>query len=104
VPVPQVGEPVYAAKITPDELRIDWTGPAVQIDRLVRLGGAWTTLRDKRVKVLAAHYSPEAPHEPSLEWPAQGLQLVTVQPEGKVPMRFADFARGGRLEPGDHFV
>ena len=43
-PQPQRGEPLYAAKIDPAELRIDWSRPAVEIDRLVRLGGAWSTL------------------------------------------------------------
>lgn len=90
-PVPQAGEPLYAAKIRPEELRIEWSAPAAQIDRLVRLGGAWTTLRGKRVKVLAA------------ELVADELLPVTVQPEGKGPMPFADFARGARLLPDEHF-
>ena len=103
-PVPQMGEPVYAAKIRPEELRIDWSAPAVQTHRLVRLGGAWTTLRDKRVRVVAASHSPSVVHDESLEWPVAGLQLLTVQPEGKGPMPFADFARGARLEAGERFV
>ena len=48
---PQVGEPTYAAKIEPEELRIDWSRPAGELDRLVRLGGAWTTFRGQRLKV-----------------------------------------------------
>src|SRR4051812_4599012 len=51
---PQVGEPTYAAKITSEELRIDWTRSPVEIDRLVRVGGAWTALRGRRLKVLTA--------------------------------------------------
>lgn len=90
-PVPQAGEPLYAAKIRSEELRINWSAPAAQIDRLVRLGGAWTTLRGKRVKVLAA------------ELEGDELRPVTVQPEGKGPMPFADFARGARLSPDEHF-
>ena len=90
-PVPQVGEPVYAAKIRPDELRLDWARPAAELDRLVRLGGAWTTFRDKRVKVLAAR--------------VEGSELVPtrVQPEGKGPMDAADFLRGARPQPGETF-
>ena len=90
-PQPQVGEPVYAAKIRPEELRLDWTRPAAELDRLVRLGGAWTTFRDKRVKVLAAR--------------VEGSELVTtrVQPEGKGPMDAADFWRGVRPQPGETF-
>ena len=88
-PAVQVGEPVYAAKIRPEELRIDWTRPAVEIDRLVRLGGAWTTFRGKRVKVLAADLREDA------------LLPTRVQPEGKGAMDAADFLRGARPEPGE---
>ncbi len=88
-PVAQVGEPVYAAKIKPEELRIDWRRPAVELDRLVRLGGAWTTFRGKRVKVLAADLT------------ADQLEPTRVQPEGKGPMNASDFLRGVRPEPGE---
>ena len=53
-PEPQVGEVTYAAKIDPAELRIDWSRPPAEIDRLVRLGEAWTTFRGARVKIDAA--------------------------------------------------
>ncbi|MEZ5136376.1 MAG: formyltransferase family protein [Acidimicrobiales bacterium] len=42
-PVPQEGEVTYAAKITPADLELDWTLPATDLDRRVRVGGAWTT-------------------------------------------------------------
>jgi methionyl-tRNA formyltransferase len=105
-PVAQRGEPVYAAKIRSDELRIDWTREATEIDRLVRLGGAWTTFRDKRVKVLAAVVDQVGADDPLQQvLPATpGLRLVTVQPEGKGPMSFADFARGVRSRPGERFA
>lgn len=97
-PDPQHGEPLYAAKIRPEELRIDWSQPVEQIDRLVRLGGAWTTFRGKRLKVVAVSCGePESDAwDRSPEQPLQGLRLVTVQPEGKGPMPYADFARGAR--------
>ena len=53
-PHPQVGEPTYAAKLRADELQIDWTKSPTDIDRLVRLGGAWTTLHGRRLRVVAA--------------------------------------------------
>lgn len=103
-PVPQQGEPLYAAKIRPEELRIDWSQPAEQIDRLVRLGGAWTTFRNKRLKVLAVSLSaPQDIFEHSLKGLLPGLRLVTVQPEGKGPMPYADFARGARLQNDEMF-
>ncbi len=112
-PVPQHGEPLYAAKIRPEELRINWSHTVAQIDRLVRLGGAWTTFRGKRLKVLAAsladtassadNVSLESAGERSPERPLPGLRLVTVQPEGKGPMPYADFARGARPQNDETF-
>ena len=90
-PTPQVGEPTYAAKITTDELRLDWTRPAVELERLVRVGGAWTTWRGTRIKVLEAEI-------------ADGRLMPTVvQPEGRRAMTFADWRRGTRLTNGDWF-
>ena len=104
-PVPQQGEPLYAAKIRPEELRIDWSQPAEHINRLVRLGGAWTTFREKRLKVLAVSSgeSEDDAWERSAEQPLPGLRLLTVQPEGKGPMPYADFARGARPQNDEMF-
>ncbi len=104
-PVPQQGEPLYAAKIRPEELRIDWSQPAEHINRLVRLGGAWTTFREKRLKVLAVSSgeSEDDAWERSAEQPLPGLRLVTVQPEGKGPMPYADFMRGARPQNDEMF-
>jgi methionyl-tRNA formyltransferase len=100
-PVPQRGQPLYAAKIRPEELRIDWSQPAEQIDRVVRVGGAWATFRGKRVKVIAAVVDEAG--SGVLERPVAGLRLLVVQPEGKGPMALADFVRGVRPEPGERF-
>lgn len=91
-PEPQVGEPTYAAKIDPSELRIDWAQPVEQIDRLVRLGGAWTTFRGARVKL----------HAGSID---QGGRFVptVVQPEGKPKMAFDAWRNGARPAPGEWF-
>ena len=53
-PTPQEGEVTYAAKLTPADLEIDWGAGADTIDRVVRVGGAWTTWRGRRLKVLDA--------------------------------------------------
>ena len=53
-PTPQEGEVTYAAKLTPADLEIDWGATADVIDRVVRVGGAWTTWRGRRLKVLDA--------------------------------------------------
>ena len=105
-PVEQQGEPVYAAKIRASELRIDWSQPADQIDRLVRLGGAWTMFRGKRLKVLAAVLTANSTSfdgARSLEEPVAGFRLVTVQPEGKSAMPVTDFTRGLRQLRGEFF-
>ncbi len=99
-PRQQSGNSTYAAKLTPDDLRLDWAEPALQRDRLVRLGGAFTTLRGKRLKVLEAELCE--PHAVGAELVGDtvgGQRLVVVQPEGKPPMPFAAFANGARLAP-----
>ena len=58
-PVPQPAEGVtYAAKISKDEARIDWSRPAAEIERQVRglapFPGAWFEVNGERVKVLDA--------------------------------------------------
>jgi methionyl-tRNA formyltransferase len=88
---PQVGEPVYAAKIDAAELRVDWSRPAAEIDRLVRLGGAWTTFRGARVKIHAAAL-------------VDGDVIPNVvQPEGKPRMAYEAWRNGARPAPGEWF-
>jgi len=58
-PAPQAGNGVtYATKIDKAEARIDWTRPAVEVDRLIRglspFPGAWTEISGQRVKLLGA--------------------------------------------------
>jgi len=105
-PLPQVGEATYAAKLGPDELRLEWTRDAEELDRLVRVGGAWTTFRDRRVRVLAAEPTVASGTVGTLDrlvvtCGQGGLRLVEVQPEGKGPMPAAAWANGARPEPGE---
>jgi len=48
----------YAAKIDKSEARIDWTRPAVEVDRLIRglspFPGAWFEVDGQRIKVLGS--------------------------------------------------
>lgn len=99
-PHPQEGEPTYAAKIDPAELRIDWTRPALDVHRRVRLGGAWTTHGGRRLKVWRTHVPPagEGPIVSAGDGP---VELVEVQPEGKARMSAAAWANGARWRPGD---
>ena len=108
-PVAQQGEATYATKISPDELRIDWSADAETIDRLIRLGGAWTTWRGRRLKVLAAAPASEDRIGDALGTGelrgdvVGGLRLNCVQPEGRGPMTFEAFARGARPSSGERF-
>ncbi len=109
---PQVGEPVYAEKLRPEEFEIDWTAPAERIERLARLGRAWTVFRGKRLRVMKVELTPPDGAGDLAGLPpgrirdgvvATGgegaVQLVTVQPEGRQPMDAGDWARGAR--PGE---
>lgn len=114
-PVPQSGEITYAAKLGSDDRHLQWTLPAVELDRVVRVGGAWTTFRGGRLKVHEA-IPVSTPTDPDadLSMASPGhllgdlvscgegwLQLVTVQPENKGRVSFADWANGARPEPDE---
>lgn len=90
-PEPQEGEVTYARKIDPAELRIDWSAPADRIDRLIRLGGAWTTFRGERIKVHAADVV------------AGSVVPTVVQPAGRSRLAFTDWRNGARPAPGEWF-
>ena len=107
-PTPQVGEPSYAAKIAPDELRLDWTQPAEHLHRVTRVGRAWTTFRGKRLRVLRGHLVPAAAGAPGeieglvvAAGDGAGVELVEVQPEGKSAQLATAWANGTRPEPGE---
>lgn len=95
----QVGAPTYAAKLHAGELQIDWARSPADVDRLIRLGRAWTTLNGRRVRLVVAELiDPAAPATNELRGDrVGGLRLVTVQPEGRSPMPFDAFARGAHL-------
>ena len=109
-PAPQRGEPTYAAKLTPDELRLDFGRPAEECARVVRAGRAWTTFRGRRLLVLTARprsagrAAPGSPGslEGSLVGTGEGtLELVEVQSEGRGPLPFAAWHAGARPGPGE---
>ncbi|MEO6653815.1 MAG: methionyl-tRNA formyltransferase [Ilumatobacteraceae bacterium] len=88
---PQTGPPTYAAKLEPAEFRIDWGRPVVDVDRLIRVGGAWTTFRGARLKIHAADV-------------VDGEIVPTiVQPEGKPRMDAAAWRNGARPTAGERF-
>jgi len=108
-PVPQVGEPTYAAKVEPGELHLDWDRPAVDLHRVIRLGRAWTTFRDRRLIVARARLREAsgggvAPGQLDGTTVGTGdgtLELVEVQPEGKGVQDATAWIRGARLTDGE---
>ena len=112
--VPQAGEGVsHAPKLTVEEARVDWTAPALRVDRLIRActpaPGAWTTFRDKRVKLGPVALAEGALRPGELDGDLVGtateaVRLGTVRPEGKSEMAAADWLRGLRVESGEAFV
>lgn len=113
-PVPQDGEITYAKKIRPEEREIDWSRPAVEIHRQVRVGGAWTTFRDKRLKVHRTHLVEAAPapgmavgdveHAGGdiLVGAGDGpIALIDVQPEGKGHQPAAAWFNGAHWSDAD---
>jgi methionyl-tRNA formyltransferase len=106
-PRPQVGEPTYAHKIASDELRLDWTQPAIALHRIVRVGGAWTTFRGARLKVLRATLTPGTALAPGvLDGTVVGtgdgnIELVEVQPEGRAAQPAAAWRNGAHPRSGE---
>lgn len=112
-PVAQVGEATYAAKIDPADRHLDWSRPAGELERVVRIGPATTSWRGRRLLVHRARVAP-APPGPAPETGtlagsvvASGgggwLELVEVQSEGRSPQPFEAWARGARPKPGERF-
>jgi methionyl-tRNA formyltransferase len=108
VPQPQTEHGVlYAAKIDKAEARIDWTRPAVEVDRQIRglspFPGAWCMAGDERVKLLRSRLSPETGPAgkvlPGLviACGTGAVEITLAQREGKKPMPQDAFLRGAAL-------
>jgi len=99
-PVPQEGEPTYAAKLTPEDLRIDWSAPNEHIHRQVRVGGAWTTWQGERLKIWR---TGRFTFEGGVVVPTgtDPIELLEVQPAGKPRMDARAWANGARWSEGD---
>ncbi|MFE1310244.1 methionyl-tRNA formyltransferase [Streptomyces sp. NPDC058755] len=115
--VPQPGEGItLAPKITVEDAHADWATPALRVDRVVRgctpAPGAWTTFRAERLKLIQVRPVPErtdlAPGQLAVGknsvhvgTGSYAVELLWVQPQGKKPMRAADWARGVRIAEGE---
>ncbi len=99
-PAPQEGEATYATKIEPSERELDWSAPALEVHRRVRVGDAWTTRLGRRLKIHRTHVPPSGAG-PVVAAGDGPVELVEVQPEGKARVAAAAWARGARWQPGE---
>lgn len=102
VPIAQSGEVTHAAKISRDELKIDWSQSAVEIHRQVRAVRAFTEVDGLRLKVLEVDIEPadvtlgvgECNQRGQVGTPGGVIVLRRVQPEGKSAMDAQSWLRG----------
>ncbi|MFF7182537.1 methionyl-tRNA formyltransferase [Streptomyces sp. NPDC008121] len=115
--VPQPAEGVtLAPKIQVEDAHVDFSAPALRVDRVVRgctpAPGAWTVFRGERLKLIQALPVPDrtdlAPGQLAagknnvfVGTGSYAVELLWVQPQGKKPMKAADWARGVRIAPGE---
>ena len=118
-PVPQPDDGVsLAPKLTVADARIDWSHPAIAIDRRVRActpePGAWTTFRGQRLGIGPVTPGADVPLEPGqladrgkdgvfVGTATGGVRLGTVRPAGKPDRDAVEWARGARLTADDRF-
>lgn len=114
--VAQSGDAVYAKKIAASELQINWSNTATQIDRLIRIGGAFTFIGGKRLKIVKAKLGADSAtstvhgaikiisrHECEVATGTGSISLIEVQPEGKAVMKVDGWLNGARIETGALF-
>ncbi len=97
-----------------DDGKIDWTKSAQEIERLIRAynpwPSAWTTLKQKRIKILKTQVlevltSPRSPGEMYAQegklmvncGDNKALEILELQPEGKKAMTAKQFLAGNTL-------
>jgi len=104
----------YAAKLARDEGRLDWTRPAIDLERAVRAfapwPGAWFEFSGERFKVLAATVVADAgvggspgtvlDDRLTVACGSDALRILRLQRAGKAAMDATAFLRGFSLPPG----
>lgn len=106
-PWPQAGETTYAEKLSKESFHLEPSQSAETLERIVRLGRAYTFVGDQRVKVLKAHRIDRKGAAGSfavedgllcLIASDGALVLETVQPEGSRPMSSSSWRSGARVD------
>ncbi len=105
-----------APKLTVDDARVRWDDPAFAVDRRIRActpaPGAWTTLRDDRLKLGPVRPVANGPDLAPGDLLVERSQVLVgtattpvvlgeVRAAGKKPMAATDWARGLRIQPGE---
>ncbi|MBO9476554.1 methionyl-tRNA formyltransferase [Shimia sp. R11_0] len=102
----------YAEKIDKSEARIDWSAPAIEVDRKIRglspFPGAWTEIDGQRVKLLASRIAEGQGQAGTLLDEASltvacgdgAVQLLRLQRAGKGAQDADIFLRGFPLTKG----
>ena len=109
-PQPKAGV-TYAEKVDKSEARIDWTRPAVEVDRQIRglspFPGAWTEIGGERVKVLGSRLAPASgpagevlDQDLTVACGTGAVQLTRLQRAGKGAQDAATFLRGRPVAAG----
>lgn len=105
----------YAHMLTKEDGRIDWTKPAVEIERQMRAlagwPGVWCMHGDERLKVLEAKLQPEETRNGTpgeildrklvIACGDGALLLTKVQPQDRKPMDGVSFMNGTHMNVGD---
>ena len=105
---PQPSEGItYATKIDKAEARIDWTRPAVEVDRQIRglspFPGAWCDIGGERVKLLRSRLAEgqgrpgQVLHGFTVACGSGAVAVTEAQREGKRPATTTDLLRGFTL-------
>ncbi len=102
-PVAQEGTVTHAHKLHREDRRLDWDRPAADLERLVRVGGAWTTFRGEDLKVWRAAVVDEAVSAASgtmsgdqVATGGGALRLLEVQPASRSRMEASAWLGGAR--------
>jgi methionyl-tRNA formyltransferase len=106
----------FAPKLTVEDARVRWSDPAFAVDRRIRActpaPGAWTTLREDRLKLGPVRPLANGPQLEPGDLLVERTQVLAgtattpvilgeVRAAGKKPMSATDWARGLRIQPGE---
>jgi methionyl-tRNA formyltransferase len=109
----------YAAKLTRETARVDWSASAHEVGRHIRAydpkPGAWARVRETEVKLFGARVAPRGTAHKAGEVLAiddvgllvacggGAVRITALQPSGKRRLTPADWANGRGVAVGDQF-